>query len=154
MTIEVKNLFEKDVCDNIVDRLQSLSTASVRQWGKMDVSQMLAHCSVAFKVPLSDKPLKPMIPIRWFAWAFKSMLYNNKMCRHGMPTSPQFIIKDERQFEQERTQLIALVRKFQEAGPGVAGKYPHPAFGHFTPEQWGKMMWKHLDHHLRQFSAN
>lgn len=34
MTIEVKNLFEKDVCDNIVDRLQSLSTASVRQWGR------------------------------------------------------------------------------------------------------------------------
>ena len=30
---------------------------------------------------------------------------------------------------------------------------PHPVFGSFTPEQWGQMQYKHLDHHLRQFNV-
>lgn len=151
--MQTLNLFEEPVYRQIVDRLGSLRVDSTRQWGKMDIAQMLAHCSVAFKVPLSDKPLKPVYPIRLIGWMFRSMLYNDKPWKHGLPTSPAFIIRDERKFEEEREKLLSLVTRFYEAGPGKAGRHSHPAFGKFTPEQWGKMMWKHLDHHLRQFSA-
>jgi hypothetical protein len=29
----------------------------------------------------------------------------------------------------------------------------HPMFGKMTADQWGRSMWKHLDHHLRQFGV-
>ena len=64
-----------------------------------------------------------------------------------------FIIKDERDFESEKKQLLELIKKFNEDGPAKVGLHPHPVFGKFTSEQWGKSMWKHLDHHLKQFGA-
>jgi hypothetical protein len=29
----------------------------------------------------------------------------------------------------------------------------HPAFGPLDPQEWGKVCWKHLDHHFRQFGV-
>ncbi|MDZ4803510.1 MAG: DUF1569 domain-containing protein [Candidatus Eisenbacteria bacterium] len=30
---------------------------------------------------------------------------------------------------------------------------PNPIFGNLSVDEWGKLSWKHLDHHLRQFGA-
>jgi hypothetical protein len=46
-----------------------------------------------------------------------------------------------------------LVNKFHQSGPDNVGNFPHPFFGIFTKEQWGKAMYKHLDHHLHQFAV-
>jgi hypothetical protein len=51
----MKNLFDKDVHTEIINRINSLTPQTQRQWGKMNVAQMLAHCKEAFKVPLSEK---------------------------------------------------------------------------------------------------
>jgi Protein of unknown function (DUF1569) len=29
----------------------------------------------------------------------------------------------------------------------------HPFWGKMTYEDWNKLMWKHMDHHLKQFGA-
>lgn len=71
----------------------------------------------------------------------------------NLPTAPNFIIKDERNFNDEKKKLMELLDKFYNAGPMGISKYPHPMFGKFTPEQWGMSMYKHLDHHLKQFGA-
>jgi len=151
--MEIKNLFDSTVLNEILERLHKLSPDSQRQWGRMQVAQMLAHCKEAFKVPLSDKPMPRMLIGSLLGWMVKSKLYNETPWKQGLPTSPDFVIKDERDFGKEKTALLELVNKFYTDGPGKVGKYPHPFFGEFTSEQWGKMMWKHLDHHLRQFGA-
>ena len=151
--MEIKNLYDSATYTETIDRVNKLSSDSHRRWGKMTVSQMLAHCKVAFNVPLSDKPLKGNFLLRLIGPAFKSQLYNDKQWKQGLPTSPDFVIKDERNFDTEKTELLDLVNKFYTLGPDKTGKYPHPVFGKFTSEQWGKSMWKHLDHHLRQFNA-
>jgi hypothetical protein len=46
-----------------------------------------------------------------------------------------------------------LSKKLHEAGEAGTTKHPHGFFGKITPKQWGETQWKHLDHHLRQFSA-
>ncbi|HKZ65077.1 MAG TPA: DUF1569 domain-containing protein [Chitinophagaceae bacterium] len=151
--MEVKNLFDSTVFNEIIERLHKLSPESQRQWGKMQVAQMLAHCKEAFKVPLTDNPLPRMFLGSLLGWMIKSKLYNASPWKQGLPTSPDFVIKDARDFEKEKTALLELMNKFHNGGPGGVGKYPHPFFGKFTSGQWGKMMWKHLDHHLRQFGA-
>jgi hypothetical protein len=83
----------------------------------------------------------------------KSKLYNDSPWKQNLPTAPNFIIKDERNVEHEKTELIALINRFYKAGPDGISKFPHPMFGTFTPDQWGMSMYKHIDHHLRQFGV-
>lgn len=151
--MEIKNLFDPNTYRETVERLNSLSPQSERQWGKMDAAQMLTHCTHAFKVPLSEQPLPRMFIGRLMGWMFRAQLYNDKPWRKGLPTAPSFVVKDKRIFETEKQALMELVQRFHELGPTGAGRFPHPMFGKLTPEQWGKAMWKHLDHHLRQFGV-
>lgn len=149
----MKNLFDPQVFNEINGRIGLLTPQTQRQWGKMDVAQMLAHCKEAFKVPLSPEPLPRMFVGRLIGWLMKAKLYNDSPWAKNLPTAPNFLIKDSRNFETEKKQLLELVRTFHHAGPDGISKYPHPFFGSFTPEQWGMSMYKHIDHHLQQFGV-
>ncbi|HEX2682972.1 MAG TPA: DUF1569 domain-containing protein, partial [Ferruginibacter sp.] len=144
---------DKEVYDEVMERMARLSPGSVSQWGKMNVSQMLAHCKEAFKVPLSDKKMSRMFLGYLMGWMIKPKLYNESPWKRNLPTAPGFLIKDERDFEKEKQELSALVSQFHQGGPEHVGRYPHPMFGTFTKEQWGKAMYKHLDHHFNQFGV-
>jgi hypothetical protein len=149
----MQSLFDTATYNEIISRMNKLSPESKAQWGKMSVAQMLAHCKEAFKVPLSEKKLpRPLIGLL-LGWMIKSKLYNESPWKKNLPTAPNFIIKDERNFNSEKEQLLDLINKFYKAGPDGISKYPHPFFGKFTPAQWGMSMYKHIDHHLRQFAA-
>ena len=149
----MKNLFDHGVYREVVMRLNNLEPTSQRQWGKMDVAQMLAHCKAAFKVPLSEKKLPRMFLGVLLSWMIKSKMYDDQPWKKNLPTSPDFVMKDPKDFEVEKKKLLDLVDRFYQVGPGGISKYPHPFFGHFTPEQWGQSMYKHLDHHLQQFGV-
>ena len=149
----MKNLFDKNAYNEITNRINTLTPQSQRQWGKMEVAQMLAHCKEAFKVPLSDKKMPRSIMGLLIGWVFKSKLHNDDPWKRNLPTAPNFIIKDERDFEKEKQELSALIYQFHNGGPDKVGLFPHPMFGTFTTEQWGKSMYKHLDHHLMQFGV-
>ncbi len=149
----MQNLFEPGTYNSIVERMNKLSPDCERRWGKMNAAQMLAHCKEAFKVPLSNKPMPRMLLGLLLGWAFKSKLYNDDPWKKNLPTAPSFIIKDEREFNKEKDELMEMVNQFYSKGPGDVGKFPHPMFGSFTKEQWGKSMYKHIDHHLLQFGV-
>jgi hypothetical protein len=149
----MKNLFDKDAYTEITTRMNALTPDSQRQWGKMNAAQMLAHCKEAFKVPLSDKKMPRMFLGLLIGWVIKPKLYNESPWKQNLPTAPNFIIKDERDFEKEKQGLTELVNQFHNGGPENVGRFPHPMFGTFTKEQWGQSMYKHLDHHLKQFGA-
>ena len=61
------------------------------------------------------------------------------------PTLPKLIF--------QKTGLIAHIRQFSEGGAAKCTPHPHPFFGKLTSEEWGIGMYKHLDHHFRQFGA-
>ena len=149
----MKSVFHPATREELMNRISMLDENSRAQWGKMNVAQMLAHCKEAFKVPLSDKKMPRMFLGFLIGWMIKSKLYNESPWKQNLPTAPNFIIKDERDFEKEKQELSGLIDQFHNGGPENVGRYPHPMFGTFTKEQWGKAMYKHLDHHLTQFGA-
>ena len=149
----MKNLFDKDTYTEITNRINALTPDNQRQWGKMNAAQMLAHCKEAFKVPLSDKKMPRIFLGVLIGWMIKPKLYNESPWKQNLPTAPNFIIKDERDFEKEKMELSAMISQFYNAGPENVGKFPHPMFGSFTSEQWGKSIYKHIDHHLKQFNV-
>ncbi len=149
----MQSLFDVTTYNSIKERINKLSSESPTLWGKMNVAQMLTHCERIFNVPLSEKEMPRMLMGILIGWAFKSKLYNEVPWQRNLPTSPAFKITDSREFENEKQGLLQLVEKFYTAGPTGISKYPHPLFGTLTTEQWGKSMYKHLDHHLQQFGV-
>ena len=149
----MKSLFDKECYEEITHRLNTLTPASQRQWGKMDPAQMLAHCKAAFTVPLSDQKIPRSFLGLLVGWMVKAKLYNDSPWKKNLPTAPNFIIKGDRDFEKEKQELFVLIDQFYTGGPANVGKFPHPMFGTYTSEQWGQSMYKHLDHHLRQFGV-
>lgn len=149
----MRNLFQREAVDEIVSRVDHLQPTSARQWGKMDVAQMMAHCSAALDMA-SGRLNRPRVFIgRLIGPLFKSIYTNEKPFSRNSPTDPKLVISDQRDFLREQEQLKQKVREFQVAGEAGCTKHPHPFFGPFTPQQWSRGMYKHLDHHLRQFGA-
>ena len=83
----------------------------------------------------------------------KGMTTSDEPMKRNNPTDPAIVVSDERDFSAERARLDGLVRRFQAGGPAGCTDHPHSFFGKLTPEQWASQMWKHLDHHLRQFGV-
>jgi transposase InsO family protein len=84
---------------------------------------------------------------------FKSIYWNEKQLSKNSPTDPKLVVSDQRDFLREQEQLKAKIREFRQGGESGCTKHPHPFFGGLTPPQWSRGMYKHLDHHLRQFGA-
>jgi len=149
----MKTLFEKDASDEIIGRIDRLQPAVQRQWGKMDVAQMMAHCSAALDMA-SGKMVLPRLFIGRLIGGFVRPIYSNeKPFAKNNPTDPKLVISDKRDFQREQQQLRMKVREFQEGGEAKCTRHPHPFFGSLTTYEWGRGMYKHLDHHLRQFGA-
>ena len=151
----MKNLFDATVTNEVKTRLGKLGPQSERQWGKMTPSQMMAHCSVSMQWAVGEVvPEKEALPMRLIGRLVKLRVFRNEdPLRKNSPTAKSLMVTDERDMGKERDRLSGLIDKF--AAGGVAGctKNPHSFFGKMTPEEWAILMYKHLDHHLRQFGA-
>lgn len=145
----MKSIFKEDTFQEINKRLNQLEENTPRQWGKMTVAQMLHHCQAPFNVQMQKKDygLKPNWLVKTF---FKKSMYNDKLWSKGLPTPSAFKEKENCDFNNEKKVLQQLIDElYQQKNKQQWDN--HPVFGYFTNEQWGKMQYKHLDHHLRQF---
>ena len=149
----MKDLFQPDAVDDLISRIDKLQPTAQRQWGKMDVSQMMAHCSAALDLA-SGRLIRPRILLgRLIGPLVRPIYSNDKPFSKNSPTDPKLVISDARDFSREREELKARIRGFHQGGEGQCTKHPHPFFGRLTPHEWGTGMYKHIDHHLRQFGA-
>lgn len=149
----MKTLFQPETVDEVIARLDQLQPASQRQWGKMDVAQMMAHCSAGLDLA-SGRLNRPRIFIgRLLGPIFKPIYTNDKPFSKNNPTDKKLVISDPRDFQREREQLKLKVRQFHDGGEAQCTRHPHPFFGELAPQAWSRGMYKHLDHHLRQFGA-
>ncbi len=149
----MRNLFDASSKDEILQRLSKLSPEAPRQWGKMSVSQMLAHCAAALEAGTGDNPRPQKLIGKVFAPFVRKGLLGDKPFSRGSPTDPAFVVRDERDFAREKERVAALVEKFCARGQNEAGRETHSFFGRMTGEEWGRLMYKHLDHHLKQFAS-
>jgi len=78
---------------------------------------------------------------------------NDEPMAKNAPTAPDLRIADERELATEKARLIRLIERFVTGGPAGCTTNPHSFFGRMKPEEWAVLMYKHVDHHLRQFGA-
>lgn len=147
----MENLFTSTA--TLVERINKLTADKKAIWGKMTVSQMLAHCQEPLYIALGEKHLKGGLMAFLFGKIAKNQLLRDQPFKRNLPTAPGFVIKDERNFETEKNKLVTLLHKFGKTDPEEIAKKPHPFFGNLTAEEWNTLQYKHLDHHLNQFGV-
>jgi len=147
----MKNLFEQETVDEVVSRIDKLHPAAQRQWGKMDVAQMMAHCSAAMDMASGRLNLPRAFIGRLLGPFVKPIYTNEKPFSRNNPTANELKFADQHDFAHEQEELRLKIRQFHEGGEAKCTRHPHPFFGALTPQQWARGMYKHMDHHLRQF---
>ncbi|MGM9478624.1 DUF1569 domain-containing protein [Pedobacter sp. GSP4] len=150
----MKNIFQPAVTSEIIERINHLTPTTPQLWGKMNVAQMLAHCNVTYEMVYDDIHPKPGPFMKFILKLLvKGLVVSEKPYPKNNHTAPQFIIKDEKQFEKEKARLIDYLNKTQALGEAhFDGKESH-SFGRLTKTEWNNMFYKHLNHHLSQFGA-
>ena len=148
----MKSVFNPSDKTELIERINKLTPSSQPLWGKMSVSQMLAHCQVIIKLALGELQLKRSPLGVLFGNMAKKQILSDRPIKHNMPTFKQARIREDEGFDAEKAGLIELVNRFAK-GPGVITKARHPFFGPLTIEEWDTLQVKHLDHHLCQFGV-
>ncbi|PWS28362.1 hypothetical protein DHW03_00445 [Pedobacter yonginense] len=150
----MKRIFQPSVTNEVIERINKLSSTTPPLWGKMSVAQMLAHCNVTYEMVYDDIHPKPNALLKFILKSFvKSKVVGEQPFPKNSKTAPQFIITDEKEFEKEKTRLINHLTQTQQLGESYFdGKESH-SFGKLTANEWNNMFYKHLDHHLTQFGV-
>jgi hypothetical protein len=152
--MDMKNLFEATAVSEINERMTHLRPNSERQWGKMNVSQMLAHCSAWMEMAAGlNSPPRSLMGRIFGRLAKSQVLHSEEPIRRNMPTEKSLIVSEQRNFAAERQRLLEWTARFASGGAAQCTRQPHCFFGPMTPSEWATMAYKHLDHHLRQFGA-
>ena len=149
----MSTLFAPSDRQQILERLGQLQAGATRQWGKMDVAQMCAHCVAALEVGAGDVVKEHGFLGKVLGRFVKGSLLGEKPFSKNSPTDPSFIVSDPRDFAKERARLVEIVNRFGDAGASAADGRMHSFFGRLKGDEWGVLMHKHLDHHLRQFGV-
>lgn len=147
----MKTFWDANVRQELLQRLAQLKPDSQRRWGKMSCEQMLRHLNNAAQMVTGELPVARMrgplglwplnkLVIYWLPWP------------QGAPAAPELIAFDTDAWEREKEMLLALAQ--QVAAREHATEWPaHPAFGPLSQKDWGRLMYRHLDHHFRQFGV-
>ena len=150
----MKNIFDLNVTNELIDRINKLDAYAKPLWGKMSVDQMLAHCNVTYEMIYEAKHPKPNAFKRWMLKAIvKPYVVGDKPYKKNSRTAPEFIISDFKNFVEEKDRLIDYLKKTQGLGAAYFNNKPSHSFGKLTSKEWNNLFYKHLDHHLSQFGV-
>jgi hypothetical protein len=136
----------------IANRLESLSAASTRRWGSMDVVAMLRHLNLSARMAVGELPVVTKNKRVFQVFPLKHLILYVLPFPKGAPTATELKPSDAVSFEEERAALLELIERIA-TGPREGGGPAHPLFGPLTWREWGVATYKHTDHHLKQFGA-
>ena len=150
----MKNIFKQEISEEVINRINALTSQTAAKWGTMSVDQMLAHCNVSYEMVYDDIHPKPNAFVKFILKTLvKSKVVGDKPFSKNGKTAPQFVIADSKDFEKEKTRLVDYIAKTQQLGEAHFDGMESHSFGALTKAEWNNLFYKHLDHHLSQFGA-
>ena len=152
----MSTIAEPQRAEEIMSRLKTIALTSERAWGRMNAHQMICHLDDGIRMALDDRPVN-------FCgnWASTHIvkyvaLYSPLPWPKGVKGPPELNqeIGGTRPvvFEADRDELLALIERLR-MQPADSSPPQHPMFGPLSWAQWMILVYRHCDHHLRQFGA-
>ena len=145
-------LFSPRNRESILTRVSALTPESPRLWGSLTVGRAVVHMADQLRMALGEiKASAPSGPLRFPALRYFAI--------HVMPwprgriKSPGDAFKTAPgELAADVGQLKALIERFGSLSPDAQWP-PHAMFGQLSGRDWGVLAYRHLNHHLTQFSA-
>lgn len=148
----MKSLWHPRDRRELIARLGGLGPESPARWGKFTAPRMLSHVNDALR--MSSGTLKTSLkktPLR-FPIVKQVGVYLAPWPR-GVPTAPELLARgDHAAWETERAAFPRVLEAFANR-PADAPLPMHPAFWRLSRRAWGRLAWRHVDHHFRQFGG-
>ena len=148
----MKSIFDKPTRDELIGRINTLNENSTAQWGSMNIYQMLKHCVIAEEMYLGKTKHPRMFLGRLLGpSALKKMLKDETPMSRNAPTAAAFkVTEKDGDVAVQKKRWIELTEEYANYQPSYL---VHWFFGKMTKEQVGQFVYKHTDHHLRQFGV-
>ena len=149
----MKSIFDPQIRNEVISRVDRLQPGSTPVWGKMTVTQMVRHCTRCEEYYLGNAPVKRSFLGRLIGgMAIKGLLKNDgTMLGKNAPTNPVFrVTEDVKDLDAEKQKWMSALSGYATFDQPT---FNHWFFGHMTREQLGQFIYKHCDHHLRQFAC-
>ena len=148
----MKTLWNENDRRGLLERFSRLSPDAVARWGKFTAPRMLAHVNDALRMssgllPASLKKTPLRFPV------LKQLAVWIAPWPKGVPTAPELLASgDHAVWESEREAFPLALEGFVNRPPGAALPL-HPGFWRLSRLSWGRLAWRHVDHHFRQFGG-
>jgi hypothetical protein len=148
------SIFSPATTLQLYERIDQLNENSLPLWGKMNAGQMLSHCCVPYEqIKGIDKKQPPLFMRVLLKLFFKKSMVNEVPYRKNLQTAPSFIRSGTHNFELEKSKLKQYIADIQEMGAVQLAATPSLSLGKLSAAEWNNLLYKHIDHHLRQFGV-
>ena len=148
----MKSVFEASTREELVTRINALSQQNNAQWGKMNVFQMVKHCTLHEDMVLGKIKINRVLIGRLLGpMILRTVLKDDKPFGKNSPTSS--LLKTTKETGDIEHQKNEWINRIEQYANYTNPNFVHPFFGPMTKEQVGVFAYKHNDHHLRQFGA-
>lgn len=150
----MKNIINQQDRAEIIARIQKLTPESKAHWGTMNAGGALCHLNDQLRLALGQKTIPD-------AGNFFTKTILKNLILWGMP-APKGKAKTHPDLAQEAggtkpttfdADRKSLMENIEAVATRNSGFKAHAIFGPLTKEQWGRMAYTHLDHHLKQFGV-
>ncbi len=148
----MKSIFQPAVREELLERARQLNPQAKPTFGKMNVNQMVVHCTGGIGMLIGELKVAPKGgPLR--IPALRYFVIHIMPWPKGLPTAPELIPPvNAGNFRDNVAQLQAAIHRIAARDPN--GRFdPHPAFGEIRGKNLGVLVARHLDHHFRQFGV-
>jgi Protein of unknown function (DUF1569) len=151
----MKNVLNPINRQALIARLKTMQPDSRKNWGSMTVYEVIPHMTEPLRLAIGEKNVPHQKSIFYDSLFGKGIVWVLPWPK-GAPTAKEFLpgkgCTAPTTFNADMVKLLEALEwfaKFSEAQEFHAS----PVFGKLSKKAWGRLMWRHIDHHLRQFSA-
>jgi hypothetical protein len=148
----MRSIFNPADVASLQARLHSITATTPGLWGRMNAPQMICHVRDQMRCAIGELPAKR-----------RKNILSNKLLRHvvvfmmpwpkgKLPTSPEMQTSQPTDWDEDLSITSDTLRRAAAADPDAEWA-EHPVFGRLSGREWGRLIYKHTDHHLRQFGV-
>ena len=152
----MKSINNKSVSEEIKSRIQKLSEDDEPIFGSMNVKNAVCHLIDGLRAPFDEENNNRFKPSffstklgQWFVVSSPIPWPKGKIKIEPELEPVFFNTKPSESFEKDKETLINEIDNFiSNNNEELASS---PVFGKLSSKQWGKLQYRHLNHHLEQF---
>jgi len=135
----------------LAERLGQVTSETKAEWGSFDAPRMMCHLADSLDAGLGKLEVPLAGPRAFRHFPLKHLAVHVVPMPKGAKAPPELLAGARGDFEEERRRVLRTMEEMAAAPLGMGPE--HFLLGRLSYDQWNRLSWKHIDHHLRQFGA-